>query len=127
MRHWVRHLAALLTLAGGLACSSVDACAQAQGAGTLRHEGYVCADLEGARAVAAEMLNDAQGYDTVWDVVDAVRAEGHDCTHTLSGPLQVKVIATIEPIKGTTDPPLHIIEVRALKEKTNVFIIAALE
>ena len=127
MRRGIRHFAALLTLAGGLAFGGADARAQAQGAGTLRHEGYVCADLEGARAVAAEMLSEDRGYDTVWDVVDAVRAEGHDCTHTLSGPLQVKVIATIEPIKGTTDPPLHIIEVRALKEKANVFIIAALE
>ena len=92
-----------------------------------QHEGYVCADLEGARAVAAELLNDPQGHDTVWDVVDAVRAEGHDCTHTLSGPMTVKIIATVEPIKGITDPPLHILEARAIKEKANVFIISTLE
>ena len=93
----------------------------------LRHEGYVCDDLEGARAVAAEMLNEAQGHDTVWDVIDAVRAEGYDCTHTRGAPLRVKVIATIEAIKGTADPPLHILEARAPKEKANVFIITALE
>ena len=128
MRRRGRTLAVMLALAAGMACGAVAARAQAtQGGGIRKHEGYVCADLEGARAIAVEMLDDAQGYDTVWDVVDAVRAEGHDCTHTLSGPLQVNIIATIEPVKGTTDPPLHIVEARALKAKANVFIITALE
>ena len=116
--------AALLAVAGCAAL--VQPAARAQPS-VLQHEGYVCADLDGARAVASEMLNDAHGHDTVWDVVDAVRAEGHECTHTRRGPLPVKVIATIEPVKGTTEPPLHILEVRALKEKANVFIITALE
>ena len=93
----------------------------------LQHEGYICADVEGARAVATEMLSGDQSYNTVWDVVDAVRAEGHDCTHTRDGPLKVKVVADVEAIAGTKEPPLHIIEASNLRTKATIFIITALE
>ncbi len=93
----------------------------------LQHEGYMCADIEGAHAVVAEMLNENQGYDTVWDVVDAVRAEGHDCTHTRGGPVRMKVVADVETIAGTKDPPLHIVEATNLRTKAVVFVITAFD
>lgn len=115
----------LLLIVGGSLALVVHGATAAPG--VRLHEGYMCADIEGARAIAAEMLNENQGYDTVWDVVDAVRAEGHDCTHTRGGPVRMKVVADIEKIPRTTEPPLHIVEAVNLKTKAPVFIIGPLE
>ncbi len=123
-RHVTRRFTAILIAVGSLAPAMHQACAAPD---VLQHQGYMCADIEGARAVAAEMLNENPGYDTVWDVVDAVRAEGHDCTHTRSGPVKVKVVADIEKIAAAKNPPLHIVEAINLKTKATVFVIAPLE
>ena len=114
-----------LLLAAGCCIPAVDT-AQALPE-FLQHEGYVCADVEGARAIAKEIMSGDQSYDTAWDIVDAVRAEGYDCTHTLSGPVKMKVMADVETIAGTKDPPLHIVEASNVRSKATVFIISPLE
>lgn len=125
MRHRVMmRLIALFIAAWGLALVAHHASAAPD---ILQHEGYMCTDVEGARAVAVEMLSENQGNDTVWDVVDAVRAEGHDCAHTRGAPVKLKVVADIETLSGTPEPPLHIVEATNLKTKATVFVITALE